>query len=345
MTKNVKILIGIGVIVLGVVIVVLMRGGLSTPVTPPKVYTVGVMHYIKSIEKVDQGFYKGMENLGYSEGKNVHYIITPFASDAEMESIAQGLIAQKVDLIVAITNVAATGAKKATEKAGRTDIPIVFSHANVPDATGLIKSFKSSGNNLTGIAVNLPEVTEKRIQFLREIKPSIKRIGILDSVQKDSALIAALPQIQKAAQKFGIELVTYTAQHIGEEGTKDVIAIANGIKPGEIDAFFYMPGPASFPPPNVAAIVGMTKRLKIPAAFVLESQTEQGGLFTYADDLLAMGEQTAIFVDKVFKGQQPSDIPVEFPKKERLVINNNTAKESGLTMPQSMLSIADKVIQ
>ncbi len=332
----------VGLCILAIVLVFFGLKKAPEPV-PVKVYTVGVLLYIPQLEKVEQGFYEGMEKLGYKDGQNVRYIITSYGENPDkMQGLAQGLIDQKVDLIVAITNVAATGAKKSSEASGRTDLPIVFSHANQPDATGLVNSFQSSGNNLTGVAVNFSEVTEKKLEFLKRINPSIKHIGTLDAVHTDPAGTFILNMLKKVAPKFDVEIVSYKVNNnIGPEATKEIATIANSIKAGDIDAFFYLAGPVSNPPPNAKLIIDMALRLKIPAVYHVDSQVEQGGLFSYAHDQVAMGEQTAVFVDKVLKGQRPTDIPIEFPEKNSLVINLATAQTIGITIPDSMLSIAD----
>ena len=316
---------------------------------PQKIYTIGVMLYIPQLhDNVKKGFFQGMEKMGHKDGESVRYIVTPYGETPEkMQGIAQGLVDQNVDLIVAVTNVAATGAKQATEASGRTNLPIVFSHANTPDATGLIKSFQSSGNNLTGVAVDFVEVTEKKLEFLKQINPNITRIGVFDAAFTDPASKFSLDALQKASPKFGIEIVSYKIlNNVGPEATAEIAGIAGAIKSGEIDAFFQLPGPVISAPSNVKAVIDMAKRLKIPAVYHADPQVEQGGLFTYSHDLIAMGEQTAVFADKILRGgQRPTDIPVEFPNKNSLVINAKTAKEIGLTIPESLLLIANRIIQ
>jgi len=312
------------------------RGGI-------KVVTIGVLRYAEGLEQVENGFYQGMENLGYKDGENVRYIVTPYGeSPDKMQALAQELVDQDVDLIVAVTNVAASGAKKAAEASGRTDIPIVFSHANTPDATGLVKSFISSGNNLTGVAVNFVELTAKKLEFLKRIDPSIKRIGILDADFQDPAGKFTQNELQKNVPRFGMEVVSYkVVNDVGPEATAEVATIAEKIKPGDIDAFFYLPGPISNSPQNVQLVIDMAQRLKVPTVFLFNSQVEQGGLFAYAHDLTVMGKQTAAFADEVLRGKRPSDIPVKFPDKNTLVINLSTARAIGVTIPESLLNIAD----
>lgn len=335
-------------ILTGVLAVVLIVTGVRSPKKPEKIYTVGILRYIPQVDVVEKGFYQGMEKLGYKEGKNIKYIITPYGeSPAKMQGLAQGLIDQNVDLIVAITSVAADGAKKAAESSGRTDIPVVFSHSNQPDKQGHIKSFQSSGNNLTGVAINYEEVTEKKLEFLRQIGPAIKRVGTLDAAFTDPAGKLILDALQKGAPRFGMEVVKYkVANNVGPKATEEIAAIADGIKPGDIDAFFHLAGPVSNPPANAQLIINMTKRLQIPSVYLVDTQVDLGGLFSYAHDQISMGEQTAVFVNKILRGgQRPTDIPVEFPNKNSLVINAKTAREIGITVPQSLLLIADKIIQ
>lgn len=295
------------------------------------------------MENVEQGFYKGMEALGYKEGKNVHYIVTPYGeSPAKMQGLAQSLIDQKVDLIMAVTNVAATGAKKATEVSNRTDLPIVFSHASSPDATGLIKSFKSSGNNLTGVAIDFTEITGKKLEFLKKINPNIKRIGVIDAVFTDPAGTLVLNSLKKVAPKLGVEIVSYkVANDVGPTSTAEISAFTNKMKPGDVDAFFTVPGPIANLPANAQIIVDMANRLKIPAVYHTGSQVDQGGLFSYSPNLIAMGEQTSVFVHKILNGQKPSDIPVEIASKNILAINLKTSDQTGIKFPDSMLSIAE----
>lgn len=316
-------------------------------ITTGKTYTIGVLRYIPQTSKVEDGFYAGMKELGYEDGKNVKYIISPYGeSPDKMQFLAQSLIDQKADLIVAITSVAAGGAKKATEISGRTNIPVVFTHSNQPDKQGHIQSFQSSGNNLTGVAINFEEVTNKKLEFLKKINPSIKKIGTLDAIHTDAAGQFILGALRAGAPKFGIEVVAYKVQNkVGPAATAEISKIAGNIQPRDIDAFFHLAGPVSNPPENAQLIINMAKRLKIPAVYLVETQVEQGGLMSYAHDQIAMGKQTAIITNKVLNGQLPADIPVEFPNKNSLVINTKTAEEAGIKIPQPLLQIADKIIR
>ena len=343
MSKIIKIVI-VAVVAAGVGLFLYKFGLPKLVTTKPKV--IGILRYIQQTEKVERGFYRGMEELGYSEGTNVRYIATPYGeSPDKMQALAETLIDQQVDLIVAITSVAAGGAKKATESSGRTDIPVVFTHSNQPDKQGHIQSFQSSGNNLTGVAINYEDVTEKKLEFLKKMNPSIKKVGVLDAVHTDAAGQFILGALRAEAPKFGMEVVSYAVKNnVGPAATAEIAAIASRIKPGDIDAFFHLAGPISNPLSNVQLIIDMAKRLMIPAVYLVETQVELGGLMSYAHDQAAMGQQTAVMINKILNGQRPTDIPVEFPKKNSLVINLKTARESGITFPDSILFIAETKI-
>ena len=337
--------------ILKIIIIVVLIGiagwfaytyGPSKPVAKKSI-VIGVLRYIQQTEKVERGFYKGMEELGFTEGVNIHYVATPYGESPEkMQALAQTLIDQQVDLIVAITSVAAGGAKKATEASGRTDIPVVFTHSNQPDKQGHIQGFQSSGNNLTGVAINYEEVTEKKLEFLKKINPLIKKIGTLDATYTDAAGKFILGALRTGAQKIGVEVVSYPVKSdVGPAATAEIANITAGIKPGDVDAFFHLAGPISNPPPNAQLIIDMARRLMLPAVYLVETQVELGGLMSYAHDQVAMGQQTAVIVNKILNGQRPTDIPIEFPKKNSLVINLKTARESGITFPDSIVSIAE----
>ena len=338
-SKNFKIATSLAILILTAWFV---YGLISSDKIAKEKKVIGVLRYIAQLEKVEEGFYLGMEELGYKDGENVTYIVTPYGNSPEkMEGLAQDLLAQNVDLIVAITNVGATGAKQAIAKSSRPDLPVVFSHASSPDVTGLVKSFKSSGNNLTGVAVNFVEVTAKKLEFFRQIDPSIKRLGIIEATHTDPAGALILSELKKAAPRFGMTIVHYKVEsNAGAESSAELTLVANSIKEGEMDAFFYIIGPVTNSAESVELLANMTKRLRIPSVFHNADQVGLGGLFAYSPDLIAMGKQTSVFVDKVLKGQKPSDIPVEPNSKNVLSLNLKTAQEVGMTFPASMLNIA-----
>ncbi|MCH8986782.1 ABC transporter substrate-binding protein [Patescibacteria group bacterium] len=310
--------------------------------------TIGLIQYIVFLDPVLDGFKEGMAELGYIEGKDIIYLEREFVSQPpDARDHAKKLIEKDPDLIMAITTVTAGAVITETAAAGRTDIPIVFSHAVNAVQAGLAESFKSSGNNSTGIEVNFPDLTAKKLEFLQRINPSIKKIGILDPVHTDIATTFVLPEFEKTAPEFGFEIIRYRIENApGPEATEEIRRVMNGIQPGEIDAYFQIPSPVNDSPDNVPVVMKRMEQLKVPAVWLTQPQvTALGGLFTYESDLLAMGKQTAQMVDKVLKGVHPSDIPLEFAQKNVLIINLQAAEKINITIPSSLLEIADIIIE
>ena len=309
---------------------------------------IGVIRYVRQISAVEDGFYKKMEELGYIEGDTVEYVIAPFAdSPAEVPDLAKDVIGQDVDLIYANTDVAARGTQQALKEMGREDIPMVFTHANAADETGLVSNLQSTGENYTGVVVDFVEMTEKKLEFLQHIDPNIKKIGIIDAQQLDSASALLIKELPRAVQKFDMELARFKiVGNAGPDADREIDELIANLTPGDMDALFYMPGPVSNKPPTPQKLFRAARDLKIPSVGIISAHViEHGALFSYSHDLIAMGEQTAIIVDKVLRGTHPSDIPVEYPKENQLTVHLGVAEEIGVTIPDSMLVIADQKIK
>jgi len=254
------------------------------------------------------------------------------------------LLAEDVDLIYAVTSVAAAAALRETAAAGRTDIPIVFAQGNAPVESGLIASYRSSGNNATGVAVNFVETTSKKLEYLKSIAPDAERIGYFDSEHTDPAAQFTLEELQKQAPDFGITLTRYELKNpVGTSSVAEIADILAGIRPGEIDAYFHLPGPLMGAQAQPTIIEGV-KRLGIPSIWLETPSVEIGGLFAYSHDLFLLGRQAADIADKVLGGTLPTDIPIEFPLKYVLAINLETARESSIELPQSLLFLADVTV-
>jgi len=335
--------------IIGVLIILGVAGyiGWSYSNTPkqsagPK--KIGISQYLPTLAGATQGFKDEMTTLGYVEGKDVTYVQEIFTDPALSSSTAHKLLDQKVDLIYAITSVAARGALAATKEDG-VATPIIFTHANDPVGEGFAQSFKSSGNNATGVSVNIAEVTAKKLEFLKQINPKIKNLLTFDAKFSDPAQVLTLKELAKQAPNFGITVIKYMIQNPpGSLSNKEIAAYMGSLKPGAVDAFFQPAGPAASIPDTVKMLTVENKRLKIPSVFINLPFVELGGLFSYGHDLPAIGSQAAIMADKVLKGTKPSDIPIEFANKYSLDINLKTAAEIGVTIPDAMLTIANSKI-
>ena len=146
----------------------------------PKVYNIGIIRYLKIYDPIVDGFKEGMAQAGYKEGINVVYHRYDVDKVGDVNVAAKELIQKNIDLIFAVTTVAGVGALKETELAKRTDIPIVFTQGNLAQRAGLVKSFESSGNNATGVAIDFVGLTAKKLELLKTIKPGVKKLGYFE---------------------------------------------------------------------------------------------------------------------------------------------------------------------
>lgn len=309
---------------------------------PPK--RVGVVQQWKVLDRLYTGFQKGMADAGYVEGKDVVYDYQSWEQNpANIEGIVRRHTEGNVDLIyVAGANPGPVlSALKLTQEADMA-IPIVFAFQDRPDETGVASSFKSSGNNATGIAANFAELVPKQLEFLRRLSPYIKKIGIFS----DGFYVSAGPgkliitTLKEHASRFGFTIVEYTSDaKPGSELSRDFNRIAAAIKKGDIDALMHVA--AHFLTDQQLREVDIAKRLNIPTFMPILEEVEEGGLFSYSADLFAVGEQAAGIADKIFKGTKPADIPIEFPNKNILSFNLKTAREAGITIPESLLVISE----
>jgi len=308
----------------------------------PKVYNIGIIRYLKIYDPIVDGFKEGMAQAGYKEGINVVYHRYDVDKVGDVNVAAKELIQKNIDLIFAVTTVAGVGALKETELAKRTDIPIVFTQGNLAQRAGLVKSFESSGNNATGVAIDFVGLTAKKLELLKTIKPGVKKLGYFDAEHGDPAAMFALEELKIQAPKFGITLVPYRHTNpVGSAATEEIKNILQKIKPGEIDAYFHLPGPVmGFQ--NQPMIINALNRLKIPGVWLELPSVGIGGLFSYSQDLADLGKQAVFMADKILKGAKPAYIPVELPRQYFLYINLKTAREIGLTMPRTILLQANK---
>jgi len=279
-----------------------------------------------------EGFKAKMTEMGYAEGKNIQYHLRNAKGDGEaLQELAQKLVQEKPDLIVTSGTTATISIAKATEK---TPIPVVFLSAGNP--LGFVKSYASSGNNITGISTAILDLAPKRLELLKELAPSVKRVASIDNPHglnyKDHLLV-----VREGARRLGLEL-----WEINVADKKEIEQVISAITRKATDAVFLAPDRVVTG--NIEAFVKQSIKEKLPlipppAAFNL------GGLATFGHNYYALGQQGASLVGKILKGARPSDLPIEQPAKLRLMINLRTAKAIGLKIPKEILLRADEVIE
>jgi putative ABC transport system substrate-binding protein len=273
---------------------------------------------------------QSLSETGYVEGQNltIEYRWAEGRLD-RLPALAADLVGLKVDVIVASPDAAARAAKNATST-----IPIVFQAGEDPVRQGLVASLARPGGNLTGFSVLTAELHAKRLELLSELVPQAKVIALLvnPNIQPTELLL------QKAARAKGVQL------HVLKASTESEInaAFASLV---QRQAGALLVNPDSFFLIRREQIVALASYLSVPAIYEVREFATAGGLISYGTSLVAVFRQIGIYAGRILKGAKPADLPVVQPTTFELVINMKTAKALGLTIPQSILSRADEVIE
>jgi len=302
-----------------------------------RVYRVGFLT-IPSREQAlpfIKAFEEGLRSLGYRVGENV--VIEYRFANGEMDRLpanAADVVRLGVDIIVATgTNPNTVAAMKAT-----TTIPIVMTSSVDPVSTGLVASLARPGGNVTGFAADTgSEILGKRFELLKETLPNLSRVGILwnpDFAPNQDRLTS----IREAVPALGLTLVPVEAR--GLDALEQAFAAMVGER---AQAFVVLGDGVLFNYRGQIAVMALKNQL--PAASTLREDAEAGLLLAYGADFRDLYRRAAVFVDKIFKGAKPADLPVEQPTKFELVINLKTAKALGIIVPPTLLTRADEVIE
>jgi putative ABC transport system substrate-binding protein len=280
-----------------------------------------------------EAFRQGLRELGHIEGQNiaVEYRFGEGKTDRLSELVAD-LVRLKVDAIVAQNTLVARAASNATKI-----IPIVIASGADPVAAGLVMSLARPGGNVTGLTNVTTDLGVKRLELLKESFPKLTRVAVLPS---PGSLGLELKEMRAAAPSLKIQL------HILEVGVADDLerAFEGATKVGA-GALAVTADPTGLFVANRKQIVELAANKRLPAIYTSSTYVNAGGLMSYAANDLENYRRAAVYVDKILKGAKPSDLPVEQPTKFEFVINLKTAKALNLTIPQSMLFRADKVIR
>ena len=282
---------------------------------------------------LSDAFRQGLRELGYVEGQNVviHYRWAETKLE-RLPALAAELVQLKVDVIVAV----ATEAIRAAQQATRT-IPIVMAFSADPVAAGLVASLAHPGGNVTGLSVQLAELSGKRLELLTEAVPGVNRVAVLwnPAYRANSATVRAT---QAAAGVLGVQLQIVELR--SAEGFDSAFA---AMVQWRAKALFVVDDPLLSTLRRPLADLAIKNGL--PGISALRESAEAGLLIAYGSDLRELVRRSARYVDKILKGAKPDDLPVEQPTKFELVINLKAAKALGLTIPPSLLLRADQIIE
>jgi putative ABC transport system substrate-binding protein len=311
-----------------------LAASLAVDAQPPeKVYRIGMLERTSpAINAANlDGFRQGLRELGYVEGKN--FVIEYRSADGRDErfpALATELVRLKVDLIVTRGTPATLAAKNATGT-----IPVIIVGVGDPVGQGIVASLARPGANVTGLAPMVTETYQKRVQLLRELVPRVARIAALFNMS-NPALPPQWKEVELAAGSLGMQ-----AQLLDVRRPEDLGPAFDAAVRQRIDGLVV--GLDTLTQANRRQIVELAARHRLPAIYATSEFL--GGLAAYGVNYADTYRQAASFVDRVFKGAKPADLPMEQPTKFELVLNLKTAKALGLTIPPSLLLQADQVIQ
>jgi putative tryptophan/tyrosine transport system substrate-binding protein len=274
-----------------------------------------------------------LAELGQEQGKNITLtsrlvVPTPQAVEDAVRSLVPN-----VDLLVVWSTIGAVAAKKLV-----TGIPVVFLSVGAPVDIGLVQSLAHPGGNMTGVTFEAASETyAKRLQFLKEIIPSLRRVAVLRA-HGDVNGSFALASMENPAAEFGITLIP-----VDVEASEGMQAAFARIKEAQAEALIVVAGGLTYD--RSKEIAGLTLRYRLPSCHGFKETVAEGGLISLGPDVIMMAAQAASQIDKIMHGASPADLPVEQPTRYEVYVNLKTAKALGLTMPQTLLAIADEVIE
>jgi len=302
----------------------------------PAMPVVGFLNFAspKSYAPQLSAFLKGLSESGYVDGRNVaiEYRWAEGRND-RLPAMAIDLVHRQVTVIAATSTPAAIAAKAAT-----TTIPIVFETGYDPVRLGLVSSLNRPGGNITGVTQTNAEIAPKRLQLMHELIPTANVMALLVNPADAALADTNTKEGQAAARTLGIELHVLNAST--ERDFDGVFAKLIQLRAGAL-----VIGPHAFFISRVEQLAALTVRHAVPAAFELREFARAGGLLSYGADIVDAYRLAGNYTGRVLKGERPADLPVQRATKVEMVINLQTAKALGLSVPNTLIGRADEVIE
>jgi putative tryptophan/tyrosine transport system substrate-binding protein len=300
---------------------------------PGKLPTIGFLGAAPSIESERvAAFVQRLRELGWVDGRNlaIEYRWAEGRNERYAE-IAAEFVRLKLDVIVTSATPPTFAAKQATAV-----IPIVFAAVSDPVGTGLVASLARPGGNVTGLANQMSDTVGKKLEFLREVVPGLRRLAIMANVGNPGSVLE-MREAQATARTLGLEIITSEIRQ-----AEDIASAFEALR-DRADALYLSPDPLMNTNRTRINILAVGARL--PTMHGGRQYVEAGGLISYGVNLPNLFRRAADFVDKILRGAKPAHIPVEQPTKFELIINLTAAKALGLEVPPTLLARADEVIE
>src|SRR5215510_4318032 len=277
-------------------------------------------------------FQESLRKLGYVEGQSIT-IQYRYAEDRldRLPDLVAELVHSRVDVIVAVSTPAIQAAKNATKT-----IPIIMAGVSDPVGTGFVASLARPGGNITGFSLQSPELSGKRLELLKEIVPKLSRVAFLVH-GKDPGHPLFVKEAQDAGQSLGMQI-----QPLAAASFEEIEGIFPAMIKERMGGLVVQP---IFIGTHGLRIADLAVKNRLPTISDPSEFASAGGLMSYGPGRSALWQRAATYVDKILKGAKPADLPVEQPTKFEFVVNLKTAKQIGLTIPQSVLYRADQVIK
>ena len=304
---------------------------------PGKVWRIGWLFHIRKPDTdshFTEGFPQGMRELGYLEGKNL--VLERRYTDGNIDrlpGLAAELVRMRVDVIVSGSPPATKAAQQATSM-----IPIVFLADADPIGNSLVASLARPGGNITGLSTIAADIVPKHLEMLHSLVPGLSRVAVLVNPDEGDSQTSQLRSVQATGQKSGATIQSFDARI-----SKDIENAFAQMTRWKAGGLIVARGP--FLNSQVRLLAELSAKHRLPTISGLSEYVQAGGLISYGPSLTDMFRRGATYVDKILKGAKPGDLPIEQPTKFELVVNLKTAKALGLTIPQSVLLRADRVIE
>jgi putative tryptophan/tyrosine transport system substrate-binding protein len=306
-------------------------GSSGSAAPPPRVFHLGLFHVgLDHVPPSLQALKDALKDLGYFEGQNIEYDWRNQKDEAQADQTAKDFVAEGKDLIVAFENQTCRAAKAATST-----IPVVMLHVTDPVGEGLVSSLTQPGGNITGL-IGFRVLAAKQLEMFKNVLPSLHRVLVFTD-SEDPAGPTLLQQTEAAASTLGLDLVEREVHN-----DIDIAKVFAQLKPGEVDGGFV--ASQILPTRYTSVFVSLAYQQHLPMFTFLKQWVEQGGLLRYGPDYPTVGRAAAVYVDKILKGANPGDLPVEEMTQLELVINKKVADQWGLTLSPEWLDAADEVL-